>query len=179
MPAERRARLRDLVGHDGAAPTHAQDDQIATVVEHGLDSLVLASVDSGVDAPLAIARTANEAAAAAGAARAADPAAYAALLLMEQEGKLSATQAKSVLSDLLENGGDPADIARRKGFEALETESLVETVRQVVAANPAEWERYRTGEDKLAQFFIGQVMKATSGKANGKAVVAELQRLRS
>ena len=48
----------------------------------------------------------------------------------------------------------------------------------VVADHAAEWERYRGGEDKLAQFFIGQVMKATRGQANGKAVVAELQRLR-
>jgi len=48
----------------------------------------------------------------------------------------------------------------------------------VVAANPSEWGRYREGDDKLAQFFIGQVMKATGGKADGKAVVAELRKRR-
>ena len=179
MPAERRARLAGLLDHDGASPTAAQDDQIGTVVEHGLDGLVQVAVESGIAAPLALARTANEAAADPAGARAADPSAYTALLRLEQDGKLSATQAKAVLAELLDQGGDPADIARRKGFEALEADSLADTVRQVVEDNPGEWGRYCSGEDKLAQFFIGQVMKATSGKANGKAVVAELQRLRS
>jgi aspartyl-tRNA(Asn)/glutamyl-tRNA(Gln) amidotransferase subunit B len=55
---------------------------------------------------------------------------------------------------------------------------LATTVGEVVDAHPDEWGRYRQGEDKLAQFFIGQVMKATKGQANGKAVVAELQRLK-
>ena len=106
------------------------------------------------------------------------PTAYVALLRMEQDQKLSATQAKAVLADLLAHGGDPAEIARRKGFEALENDSLAGVVAEVVAACPDEWARYAEGEDKLAQFFIGQVMKATQGKANGKAVVAELRRLR-
>ena len=44
-----------------------------------------------------------------------------ALLRMEQDGKLSATQAKAVLADMLEHGGDPAEIARRRGFEALDS----------------------------------------------------------
>jgi len=83
-----------------------------------------------------------------------------------------------VLADMLERGGDPADIARRRGFETLGADSLSGVVVQVVESNPAEWERFSAGEEKLAQFFIGQVMKQTSGKADGKAVVAELRRLR-
>jgi aspartyl-tRNA(Asn)/glutamyl-tRNA(Gln) amidotransferase subunit B len=47
-----------------------------------------------------------------------------------------------------------------------------------VGEHPAEWERYRAGEEKLAGFFTGQVMKRTSGRADGKAVAAELRRLR-
>ncbi len=179
MPAERRGRLHDLVALGGSPVTLSQDDQIGTVVELGLDGLVVAAVDAGVAAPLALARTANEAAADVDGARSADPAAYSALLRMEQDGKLSATQSKAVLAELLDRGGDPAAIARRRGFENLGGESLAGAVRQVVDANPDEWERYRSGEDKLAQFFIGQVMKATAGKANGKAVVTELERLRS
>jgi aspartyl-tRNA(Asn)/glutamyl-tRNA(Gln) amidotransferase subunit B len=178
MPAERRARLRALVAPDGAIVPAAQDDQIATVVEQELDGLVVTAVEGGVGPALALARTANEAAAAAEAARNVDAQAYRALLRMEQDGVVTATQAKAVLGELLEHGGDPADIARRKGFEALDADSLAATVAEVVAANPGEWDRYRSGEDKLAQFFIGQVMKATSGKADGKAVVAELRRLR-
>ena len=54
-------------------------------------------------------------------------------------------------------------------------DSLQTTVDELIAASPDEWERYRDGDDKLAQFFIGQVMKATRGQANGKAVIAALQ----
>ncbi|HXX90586.1 MAG TPA: Asp-tRNA(Asn)/Glu-tRNA(Gln) amidotransferase subunit GatB [Acidimicrobiales bacterium] len=176
MPAQRRQRLADLFG-DGTL-SGARADQIVTVTEHGLDDLVAAAAGAGIDPALALARTANEAAAAPDAARAVDPAAYVALLRMEQDQKLSATQAKAVLGDLLAHGGDPAEIAKRKGFEALAGDSLAGAVAEVVAAHPDEWGRYREGEDKLAQFFIGQVMKVTQGKANGKAVVEELRRLR-
>ncbi len=48
-----------------------------------------------------------------------------------------------------------------------------------MAAHPDEWDRYREGEDKLAGFFTGAVMKATKGQADGKAVAAELRRLRA
>jgi len=98
---------------------------------------------------------------------------------MEQDGKLSATQAKTVLADVLENGGDPAEIARRRGFEALDTDSLATVVAEVVSAHPDEWQRYRKGEDKLVGFFTGHIMRATSNRANGKAVAAELRRLRA
>ena len=69
-------------------------------------------------------------------------------------------------------------MARRHGFEALEADSLAGVVGEIVASHPDEWERYRGGEEKLAGFFTGEVMKATKGKANGKAVAAELQPLR-
>ncbi len=177
MPAERRQQLARRFGQQG--PDSARADQIATVVELDLDPLVHAAADAGVDVSLALARTANEAAADAEAARRVDRDAYRALLQLEQRGSLSATQAKTVLGELLASGGDPAEIARRLGFEALGEDSLAGVVGEVIAANPAEWERYCGGEDKLAGFFTGKVMKATGGKANGKLVAAELQRRRA
>jgi len=177
MPAERRKKLVDLLGV--GAPNDAQADQISTVVTLGLDRLVVAATGAGVEIGLALARSANEAAADPERARGVDPSAYAALLRMEQDGKLSATQAKAVLADLLQNGGHPADIARRKGFEALGADTVAAAVAQVIAAHPAEWERFRQGEDKLQGLFTGEVMKATKGKADGKVVAAELRRLRA
>ncbi len=177
MPAARRARLRELVAH--ASPvTVAQEDQIATVVEDDLDQLVLAATGAGVGPALALARTANEASALPDAAKELAPAAYAQLLEMEERGELTATQVKAVLPHLLGHRGDPADIARRMGFEALSVESLEAEVARVVDEHPAEWERFKAGEDRLSGFFIGEVMKATGQKADGKAVVAELRRLR-
>ena len=174
MPADRRARLVDLLDGAGGA-TDAQRDQVATVVDLGLDDLVVEAVAGGVGSALALARTANEAATDAEAARALDPKSYVALLTLEAQGSLSATQAKAVLAELLaRGGGDPAAIARDKGFEAMSEDSLAATVAQAVADHPDEWERYCDGDDKLAGFFTGLVMKATRGQANGKAVAAEL-----
>jgi aspartyl-tRNA(Asn)/glutamyl-tRNA(Gln) amidotransferase subunit B len=180
MPAEERAHLVVLLG--GTA-TPAQKDQVYSAVDQGLYPLVAASVAAGAPAPLALARAANEVATDVEAGRALDPTAFARLLSLEAGGQLSATQAKDVLGDLLAaGGGDPAAIARDKGFEAMSDDSLADIVRQVVDANPEEWTRFRDGDDgdrkKLAGFFTGQVMKATAGKANGKAVAAELEHLR-
>ncbi|MDR3649269.1 MAG: Asp-tRNA(Asn)/Glu-tRNA(Gln) amidotransferase subunit GatB [Acidimicrobiales bacterium] len=176
MPADRRDKLASLLGLE--PPTRARADQIATVVEHGLDGLVSAAADAGVDVALALARTANEASADPDAARRLDVAGFIGLLRMEQDRKLSATQAKTVLADMLENGGDPVEIAKRRGFEALDAGSLAAVVAEVVADHPDEWQRYVGGEDKLVGFFTMHVMRATNNRANGKEVAAELRRLR-
>jgi aspartyl-tRNA(Asn)/glutamyl-tRNA(Gln) amidotransferase subunit B len=178
MPAQRRARLADLLA-DARELTDARAEQVTTAVDLGLDDLVVDAIAAGVPAALALARTANEAATDPEAARRLDPGSYVTLLTMEAAGTLSATQSKVVLAELLAaGGGDPAVIAKLKGFEAMSDNSLSATVAEAVEANPDEWARYCAGEEKLAQVFIGQVMKATRGQANGKAVVAELQRLR-
>jgi len=136
-------------------------------------------VAGGLPTGLALARTANEAATDADAARALDLGSYVALLTLESSGSLTATQAKQVLAELLAaGGGDPAAIAAARGFEAMTEDSLVATVAEAVAAHPDEWRRFQDGEDKLAGFFTGVVMRATRGQADGKAVAVELRRLR-
>jgi aspartyl-tRNA(Asn)/glutamyl-tRNA(Gln) amidotransferase subunit B len=177
LPAARRAELAVRLG---GSPTPAQADQILAVVDQDLDALVLAAADRGADPARALARAANEVATDVAAGRALDPGSFAELVALETTGKLSATQAKAVLGALLEAGhGDPAALAASMGFEAMSDDSLSDIVAGVVDAHADEWQRYAAGEDKLAQFFIGQVMKATKGQANGKAVVAELDRMRS
>ena len=93
---------------------------------------------------------------------------------MEFDGKLSATQAKTVLAELVESGGDPAAIAAEKGFEAMDSTELEGLVDQLIADHPAEWQRFCEGDGKITGFFVGKVMKATQGKADGKAVTALL-----
>ena len=178
MPAARRASLVELLADHGDI-TDAVIDQVATVVDLDLDRLVIAAVAAGVTSGLALARTANEAATDPDAARRLEPGAYVGLLTMEASGSLTATQAKSVLADLLAaGGGDPAAIAAARGFESMTEDALVAWVAEALAAHPDEWRRFCDGEDKLAGFFTGEVMKATKGKADGKAVAAELRRLR-
>ena len=180
LPRARRQRLADLFGAGGTVP--ALDDQIDTVVVLGLDDLVVEAAAVGVPAALALSRTANEAARDPEATRRLPLASYVGLLTMESEGSLTATQAKAVLGDLLAGtGDDPVALAAARGFEAMSEDALSAVVAQVVAAYPEEWERFRAGGekgDKLIGFFTGHVMRATTNKADGKAVAAELRRRR-
>jgi aspartyl-tRNA(Asn)/glutamyl-tRNA(Gln) amidotransferase subunit B len=174
MPAERRRQLRERLNE----PTEAQLDAVEVVIDLGLETLVEAAVERGADVTLAISRAANEVAAAIDEVANLTPAAFADTVLMEQHGQLSATQAKTVLGELLANGGDPRAIASQRGFEQLSTDSLEAIVDSLIEAHPDEWSRYREGDEKLAQFFVGQVMKLTRGQADGKAVIAALQQRR-
>ncbi len=170
MPAERRAALRAHLTN----PSPAQLDALDVVIDLGFDDYVLGAIAANVDAALAMARAANELATDVDHLANLTSDAFATTLTMEQSGQLSATQAKTVLLELLAHGGEPRDIARSKGYEQLTSAALGDTVSEVIAQHPDEWARYRDGDDKLAQFFIGQVMSVTKGQANGKAVIAEL-----
>ena len=171
LPAQRRQLLVTRLGN----PSEAQRDAIEVVVDLGLDDLLIDAVDRGADIALALSRTANELAGGIEGISRLSASAFSATLLMEQRGELSATQAKTVLGELLASGGDPIVIAQSKGFEQLSSDSLGATVAELIERHPDEWTRYREGDEKLAQFFIGLVMKRTRGQANGKAVITELQ----
>ena len=167
LPAERRVTLASRAG---VAPA-----DVATVVSLGLDGLVTSAIEAGADARLALARASNEVAADIGRAPSLDVGAFARVLVMEGEGRLTATQAKQVLGELLASGGDPEGIARAHGFEAMGDDALASVVDEVIAAHPAEAERLRGGESKLTGFFVGKVMAVTAGKADGKAVTRLLR----
>ena len=169
MPAERRAAVVALLGQ----ASDAQRDAIDVVIDLGLERYVHATAAAGGDVAIAVARVANELAAAGDVSKLMEDA-FVATVAMESRGQLSATQSKAVLADLLATGGDPVAVAAAKGFEQLSDDSLGDIVATLIAAHPDEWARFCAGDDKLAQFFIGLVMRETRGRANGKAVIAEL-----
>jgi len=168
LPADRRARL---AGATGAEPT---DSTVVIAVARGLDELALAAVDAGGDPGRVLTHVENNLAVQGAASI--DPTAFATLTRMEIEGALTATQAKTVLAELVNGATDPAVVAAAKGFEAMDTSALETAVDDVLAANPDVWERFAGGDGKAGGFLTGQVMKATNGKADGKAVNAILQR---
>ncbi|HCF62738.1 MAG TPA: Asp-tRNA(Asn)/Glu-tRNA(Gln) amidotransferase GatCAB subunit B [Myxococcales bacterium] len=104
------------------------------------------------------------------------PESFASLLALIDEGQISLNAAKEVFAELLARGGDPGTIVEARGLRQVsDTAALERVVDEVLAANPAEVERYRAGKKKLFGFFTGQVMRETKGKAN-PAVVNELLR---
>ncbi len=171
MPGVRRTALLQHLED----PTDAQRESVEVVLDLDLDRYVHGAAEAGLDAATALARTANEVAAAEEGAERLTVEAFVGTLRLEASGQLSATQAKTVLADLLAEGGAPEDVVARRGFTQLASDALGGVVDEVIAANGDEWARYRDGDDKLAQFFIGQVMARTRGQANGKAVVEILR----
>lgn len=84
-----------------------------------------------------------------------------------EEGLISAKIAHDIFSDLFESGAMPEQYVKEKGLVQISDSSALEqAVDQVINDNPAEVEAYRGGKTKLISFFVGQIMRATKGKAN-------------
>ena len=88
-----------------------------------------------------------------------------------EAGKINNNQAKEVLIEMFSSGKAAADVIAEKGFEQIsDTGAIEKIVDEVIAANENQVTAYRGGNEKLFGFFVGQVMKASQGKANPKIV---------
>lgn len=93
------------------------------------------------------------------------------MIKLIEDGTISGKIAKEVLMDMFASGKAPHIIIAEKGLVQIsDTAALEEAVRQVLAANPDQVEQYRAGKEKVLGFLIGQVMRATRGKANPSLV---------
>lgn len=91
----------------------------------------------------------------------------AALLKLIDDGTISGKIAKTVFEEMIQTGKDPAVIVQEKGLTQVSDEgALGQMIDEVMIANPKEVAGYRGGKKKLMGFFVGQVMRKTSGKAN-------------
>ncbi|RME56283.1 MAG: Asp-tRNA(Asn)/Glu-tRNA(Gln) amidotransferase subunit GatB, partial [Caldilineae bacterium] len=104
------------------------------------------------------------------------PEQMAALVKLVDEKVITANTGKRVLEAMYATGDDPAAIVEREGLAMVSDTSVIdEAIQAAFLANPDELARYRAGETKLFGFFMGQVMRATRGKADPGAVRARLQ----
>ncbi|MBI4966771.1 MAG: Asp-tRNA(Asn)/Glu-tRNA(Gln) amidotransferase subunit GatB [Rhodospirillales bacterium] len=93
------------------------------------------------------------------------------------DGTLSGRLAKEVFELMVETGKDADALIAEKGLKQVTDTGAIETaIDQVMAANADKVAEYRSGKDKLFGFFVGQVMKATQGKANPALVNDLLKR---
>lgn len=89
------------------------------------------------------------------------------LTSMLDAGDVSSTAAKEVLNEVLINGGDPKEIAQAKNLiQESDEGALIMVVQQVLSDNEKAADDVKNGEMKAIGFLVGQVMKATGGKAN-------------
>jgi len=86
-------------------------------------------------------------------------------------GKINNNQAKEVLVEMFNSGKDSSTVISEKGFEQISDSSAIEKiVDEIIENNENQVNAYRGGNEKLFGFFVGQVMKASQGKANPKIV---------
>ena len=98
------------------------------------------------------------------------PSQLGAIIGLITKGEISGKIAKELFEIVYTEGGDPAEIVEARGMrQVTDTGAIEAAVDQVIADNPAQVEKARANP-KLAGWFVGQVMKATGGKANPKAV---------
>jgi len=104
--------------------------------------------------------------------------ALAGLLDRIADNTVSGKLAKDVLDAMMESGKEADVIIEEKGLKQVTDTGAIDTIiREVMDANPEQVEGYRSGKDKLFGFFVGQVMKASKGKANPAMVNERLKEL--
>ena len=173
FPAARRSALAELCGVD-------KDGESAfVVVERGQDDYVREVVSSGGDPRRSVIYV-QQAFAEQGPTPKVPARDLAALTILERDAKVTSTQAKTLLTDLIDSGGgDVVAMAAKRGFEALDTGALEAMVDAAIAAEPGAWQKYCAGEEKALGALVGAIMKSSKGKADGKAVTSILQSKRA
>ncbi|QWV93702.1 Asp-tRNA(Asn)/Glu-tRNA(Gln) amidotransferase subunit GatB [Geomonas oryzisoli] len=102
------------------------------------------------------------------------PALLADMLKLMEKGTISGKIAKTVFDEMYKTGKAPEKIVEEKGLvQVSDTGAIEAMVDEVLNNNPAQVEQYRGGKETVFGFFVGQVMRASKGKAN-PAVVNEL-----
>src|SRR5687768_11015870 len=99
-----------------------------------------------------------------------------ALVRMIDEGTISGKQGKDVLVEMFRTGKPAAAIVEERGLiQVSDTGEIDSVIDEVIGANPKQVEQFRGGKEGLFGFFVGQVMKASKGKANPKVVNERLR----
>jgi len=102
------------------------------------------------------------------------PAQLADLLKLIEKGTISGKIAKTVFDEMYKTGKEPGKIVEEKGLvQVSDTGAIEAIIDEVLAREPGQVAEFRSGKEKLFGFFVGQVMKASKGKAN-PALVNEL-----
>jgi aspartyl-tRNA(Asn)/glutamyl-tRNA(Gln) amidotransferase subunit B len=99
------------------------------------------------------------------------PDALAELLTLVEKGAISISIAKDVFAEMFDTGRPAVQIVEEKGLSQIsDVEELARIVEQVIEENPGPVAEYLAGKDAVLRFLVGQVMKATRGKANPRLV---------
>ena len=106
------------------------------------------------------------------------PESLAEMIQLIEDGTISGKMAKEIIEEMYKTGKPPKTIIEEKGMVQITDEvALAKTIAEILAANTAQVEQYRGGKEKLFGYFVGQVMKATQGKANPQLINELLKKM--
>jgi aspartyl-tRNA(Asn)/glutamyl-tRNA(Gln) amidotransferase subunit B len=89
------------------------------------------------------------------------------LIVMKHKGEISGPIAKTVLMEMFSTGRSADEIVKAKGLTQVSDEgALGKIIDEVIAKSPAQVQQYKSGKEQILGFLVGQVMKASGGKAN-------------
>jgi len=92
---------------------------------------------------------------------------FAEFMTIIYQNKINSTVAQKLLERMYETGKDPSDIMTEENLDKSQTSGELDSVvDQIIATNPKQVEQYKAGKETVIQFFIGQVMKETKGRAD-------------
>lgn len=103
---------------------------------------------------------------------------FAELIALVYGNKLNSSAAQTILEKMYKDGGDPSELMKQLGLEQIHDEAhLEEVVKGIIYNNPAQVEQFKAGKEAVLQFFVGQAMAATKGKANPKILIELFKKL--
>jgi aspartyl-tRNA(Asn)/glutamyl-tRNA(Gln) amidotransferase subunit B len=106
------------------------------------------------------------------------PAALGELVKLVESGKITGAIGKKVFATMFESGRGAAEIVAAEGLgQTVDTSAIEAAAREVIAKNPENVAKFRSGNEGVFKFFVGQVMKATRGQANPQAINEVVRKL--
>ena len=103
---------------------------------------------------------------------------FAELITLIYQGKINSSAGQKILDIMYTKGGDPTDIMMEMGLEQMDdTGELENIVQKILDKNESQVAEYKNGKTSVLQFFVGQTMAASKGKANPKMVIEILKKL--
>jgi aspartyl-tRNA(Asn)/glutamyl-tRNA(Gln) amidotransferase subunit B len=176
LPAQQIARYVALGVPEEHARSFAEEPRVASFFERALSSFPEGALPIANFVKGEVLRELNESGGSIESRPDLSPSDLAELVRLKEADKISSTQQKKLFAQMWREGTPLAKLLSAEGEQIGDSAVLEPIVDRVIAENPAEVERYKKGNAKLLAFFVGQVMKATRGKAKPPLVQELLER---
>ncbi|MGC9155442.1 MAG: Asp-tRNA(Asn)/Glu-tRNA(Gln) amidotransferase subunit GatB [Ferrimicrobium sp.] len=168
---ERRGQLPELPskrrGDVAAILPELSDDLRETIITDECWPYFRAAIDHGITPARAAARCANELTALLADIGVLTPERFVAVLAIEDRGELGASQVKILLREACTDPAPAAELMAKLGFGARDEDAIRAIVEGIIAQFPDEWSRYLGGDEKVAGFLLGQVMRQHGRQVSG------------